>query len=217
MAAENERDCGLPDPGMIANETGAGTGMRARESWEMDRAYPSILPKMPVNCLFNPAEIPLSKAVWASTAGRILTLLWRPRHLCSDRWWERATPIADRIEMKRPKTRGKLYSCFVPDISHTDFTSTDVFEFCAQALDYFTGEKGVTYQIGGDVLTVQMAKYLDDNVEIRTELAGMWSCFTCNYFGPECVDDDQCPVCGTHAGDGFGMAENDPRYRKDAE
>lgn len=43
-----------------------------------------------------------------------------------------------------------------------------------------------------------------------------WSCFTCNYCGFPAVGEGDvacCPVCGTHDGDGFGMAENDPRYR----
>ena len=46
----------------------------------------------------------------------------------------------------------------------------------------------------------------------------LWSCFTCNHLG-ECGEDENgeecCPNCGTHCGDGFGMAENDPRYRSD--
>jgi hypothetical protein len=46
-----------------------------------------------------------------------------------------------------------------------------------------------------------------------------WSCFTCGYLGVDYVDDDghgeSCPDCGTHTGDGFGMAVNDPRYREE--
>lgn len=34
---ERSDGCGLPDPGMIANSDGSGTGMRARDPWEMER------------------------------------------------------------------------------------------------------------------------------------------------------------------------------------
>lgn len=48
------------------------------------------------------------------------------------------------------------------------------------------------------------------------DLEGLWSCFSCDYVGPD-MDDDvypegACPECGTRSGDGFGMAENDPRF-----
>ena len=59
---------------------------------------------------------------------------------------------------------------------------------------------------------------IPDDTVIIPELADMWSCFTCGYFGSKCVDDEGhrelCPDCGTRVGDGFGMAENDPRYRE---
>lgn len=63
-----------------------------------------------------------------------------------------------------------------------------------------------------------MPKPLSERAEL--DLDEMWSCFNCDYFGPDCVDesdgcgDEQCPGCGTHVGDGFGMAANDPRYRE---
>jgi hypothetical protein len=50
------------------------------------------------------------------------------------------------------------------------------------------------------------------------ELTEAWSCFTCGHLGECDYDDDGeecCPNCGTHSGDGFGMAENDPRYRNE--
>ena len=51
-------------------------------------------------------------------------------------------------------------------------------------------------------------------------LENLWSCFGCDYLGEDYDNDpeddsEMCPVCGCHAGDGFGMAENDPRYRDD--
>lgn len=45
----------------------------------------------------------------------------------------------------------------------------------------------------------------------------MWSCYGCNYLGLETKTVDgaeTCPECGCQEGDGFGMAENDPRYRE---
>jgi hypothetical protein len=39
MAYENEINSGLPDPGMIASQT----GMRARNPWEMERPRPRLL------------------------------------------------------------------------------------------------------------------------------------------------------------------------------
>jgi hypothetical protein len=53
-----------------------------------------------------------------------------------------------------------------------------------------------------------------DRIELPDD--SLWSCFTCDYLGADYVSDDTteaCPNCGTHSGDGFGMAENDPRYR----
>lgn len=50
-------------------------------------------------------------------------------------------------------------------------------------------------------------------------LEDLWSCYTCDYLGVHCVDEsdgqggESCPNCGTEVGDGFGMAQNDPRYR----
>ena len=44
----------------------------------------------------------------------------------------------------------------------------------------------------------------------------LWSSFNCDYLGPEMDERDSrehCPDCGAQAGDGFGMAENDWRYR----
>lgn len=55
------------------------------------------------------------------------------------------------------------------------------------------------------------------------DLKELWSCFGCGYLGPDCdydPEDDEwetCPVCGCHGGDGFGMAENDPRYRTETD
>ena len=57
-----------------------------------------------------------------------------------------------------------------------------------------------------------------ENDRLRGLLSGLWSCFTCNHLG-NCSydenDDPCCPNCGTHDGDGFGMAQNDPRYKSD--
>lgn len=50
-------------------------------------------------------------------------------------------------------------------------------------------------------------------------LDGLWSCFSCDYLGADTAETDgddgceHCPQCGTQVGDGFGMAENDWRYR----
>jgi hypothetical protein len=57
--------------------------------------------------------------------------------------------------------------------------------------------------------------------KLRSLLEDLWSCFDCGYLGNQCGhdesenehDDEACPMCGCHVGDGFGMAENDPRYR----
>ena len=46
----------------------------------------------------------------------------------------------------------------------------------------------------------------------------LWTCFTCNYIGNSEESDSgeaYCPNCGTIVGDGFGMAENDPRFYAD--
>ena len=44
-----------------------------------------------------------------------------------------------------------------------------------------------------------------------------WSCYTCGYVGPDGgfdkCEEGACPECGTVSGDGFGMAENDPRIK----
>ena len=51
------------------------------------------------------------------------------------------------------------------------------------------------------------------------DLNEFYSCFNCNYFGPHCndgpegEDEIKCINCGCEAGDGFGFAANDPRYR----
>ena len=57
---------------------------------------------------------------------------------------------------------------------------------------------------------------MGENEESDLSLDEMWSCFTCGYFGRGCDEGDDgecCPRCGTSSGDGFGMAENDPRYK----
>lgn len=44
-----------------------------------------------------------------------------------------------------------------------------------------------------------------------------WSCYNCGCLSDRCDHDEEdeevCPVCGCHAGDGFGMAMNDPACR----
>lgn len=49
MEDSKERGCGMADPGMIVNESGVGTGMRARESWEME-SKPRLTPTEIKNC-----------------------------------------------------------------------------------------------------------------------------------------------------------------------
>ena len=46
-----------------------------------------------------------------------------------------------------------------------------------------------------------------------------YSCFTCGHVGNcEYDNDDEevCPNCGTHSGDGFGLSANEQRLRVDA-
>jgi len=53
----------------------------------------------------------------------------------------------------------------------------------------------------------------------EASIENLWSCFSCGYIGcqvgGEADDgsDEACPVCETYSGDGFGMAENDPRFK----
>ena len=45
-----------------------------------------------------------------------------------------------------------------------------------------------------------------------------YSCFDCNYIGTAyktTAEGDACPNCGTIEGNGFGLAENDPRITSD--
>lgn len=61
---------------------------------------------------------------------------------------------------------------------------------------------------------------MDEDAEVMSEPVvgySLWTCFTCEYRGPADYDPDdpddeaRCPECGTVEGDGFGMAESDPR------
>ena len=55
-------------------------------------------------------------------------------------------------------------------------------------------------------------------------LDDIWTCYGCGQWTCEPRDDApedaessdlRCPHCGTHDGDGFGMAENDPEWPKE--
>jgi len=109
-----------------------------------------MIAKLPVRVGFDPTVSAESNAadVWNIPAGRILMLLWRPCHLCSDEWWRSALPLAREIQRKQPKTIDELRSCFLcVAYRSVDFPShgNTVAEFCRDAIPYFSGQSGVPY------------------------------------------------------------------------
>ena len=75
-------------------------------------------------------------------------LLWWPVHICSDRWYRKALPIAKAIDRIRPGTRDELWVCLRTETAgdYTDFTADDVRDFAVESLPYFVGEMGVPYE-----------------------------------------------------------------------
>jgi hypothetical protein len=106
-----------------------------------------MLPKFPINTTFDPAASDYAADLWNSPAGRILMLLWRPMHLCSQDWFSEARLIAKRIDVLRPLTSDELLECFEPSFRghNLDFTREDSEEFCRLAIDFFTCKRHVPY------------------------------------------------------------------------
>lgn len=104
----------------------------------------AAIPKLPVSIAFDPAGSFNCSALWNIPAGRILLLLWRPKHLISTAWYSEALRLARRIQNRRPMTVADLRACFC-DADENDFSEYDVSLFCEQAVHYFAGRWGVPY------------------------------------------------------------------------
>lgn len=111
-----------------------------------------MLPTFPIKLTHDPAYSTRNvRAVWAIPAGRLLVLLWRPRHFCTELWYEAALPIARQIQYRRPRDAAALFECFRKHCrggqDRLDFLPADSQAFAQETYEFFAGQRFVPYTI----------------------------------------------------------------------
>lgn len=106
--------------------------------------YQSALPKLPIKLKFAPEGVAELQQILASKTAWNLWMLWKSKHITNQNFNDEVLHIASRIDATKPQNDGELRACFGAGISHSNFNANDTFNFCREALPYFTGEAEVT-------------------------------------------------------------------------